>query len=280
MYQNQIGQSPKTRDKTIAFLGAGNMGGALIQGIRERELVPAACIWAADVCQERLEYLKNNYHINVTTDNQQAVSEADIIILAVKPQQLGSLLAEIGSLVDENKLVISIAAGITLAYLQSQLGDNIRIIRVMPNMPALVGAGMTALCGGKQARPEDLELGKEIFGCVGETVVLEEVLMDAVTGLSGSGPAYVMVVIEALADAGVKLGLPRDKALQLATQTVLGSAKLLKEKGLHPAQLRDMVSSPGGTTIAGLFELERGGVRAALIDAVEAATRRSKELGK
>jgi pyrroline-5-carboxylate reductase len=280
MQQIQIVQPREIKDKIIAFLGAGNMGGALIQGLRDKDILPPKSIWAADVRQERLKYLEDTHRINVTSDNQQAVGEADIIVLAVKPQQLDSLLAEIQPLVGESKLVISIAAGITLAHLQSRLGGKARIIRVMPNMPALVGAGMAALCSGKQARPEDLKLGEEVFGCVGETVVVKEDLMDAVTGLSGSGPAYVMVVIEALADAGVKLGLPRDTALQLAAQTVLGAAQLLKQKGLHPAQLRDMVASPGGTTIAGLCVLEQGGLRAALIEAVEAAARRSKELGK
>ncbi len=269
----------KIEGKTIAFLGAGNMGGALIQGIIGKELVPALSIWAADVSQERLTYLKDNYGINVTPDNKKTVDKADIIVLAVKPQQLGALLEEIRPQVNESQLIISIAAGITLAYLRTHLGDKVRIIRVMPNMPALVGAGMAALCGEKQGRFEDLKLGIDIFSCVGEAVVVDEGLMDAVTGLSGSGPAYVMVVIEALADAGVKLGLPRDTALKLAIQTVLGAAKLLKEKGLHPAQLRDMVASPGGTTIAGLFALDQGGLRAALIEAVEAAARRSKELG-
>lgn len=270
----------KIEGKTIAFLGAGNMGSALIQGIIGKELGPALSIWAADVSPERLTYLKDNYGINVTSDNKKVVDRADIIVLAVKPQQLGVLLAEIRPQVNEGKLIICIAAGITLAYLRKHLGDKVRLIRVMPNMPALVGAGMTALCGEKQTRPEDLKLAEGIFSCVGEALEVTEGLMDAVTGLSGSGPAYVMVVIEALADAGVKLGLPQDTALKMAIQTVLGAAQLLKEKGMHPAQLRDMVASPGGTTIAGLSALDQGGLRAALIEAVEAATRRSKELGQ
>ncbi len=280
MCQAQTKQFNKIAGKTLAFLGAGNMGGALIQGIIGKRLIPAADIWAVDVRLARREYLKANYGINVTSDNKAAVDQADIIILAVKPQQLGSLLDEIRSVVDDTKLIISIAAGITLSYLQSRLGDNIRQIRGMPNMPALVGAGMTALCAGIKALPDDLQLAEDIFNCVGEVAIVKENLMDAVTGLSGSGPAYVMLVIEALTDAGVKLGLPPDIALKLTTQTVLGAVQLLKEKGLQPAQLRDMVASPGGTTIAGLFALDQGGLRAALIEAVEAATRRSKELGQ
>jgi pyrroline-5-carboxylate reductase len=266
--------------KTIAFLGAGNMGGALIQGVLDKGFVSADCIWASDLLPQRIKYLKDKYHINITHDSRQAVDKANIIILAVKPQQLGLLLSEVRHLVDDAKLVISIAAGIPLSYLQTNLKENTRLIRVMPNMPALVGAGVTAICGGEYALADDLNISEELFSCVGEVVRVDEGLMDAVTGLSGSGPAYVMVVIEALADAGVKLGLARDTALKLATQTVLGSAKLLKEKGLHPAQLRDMVASPGGTTIAGLCALEQGGLRAAIIDAVEKAARRSMELGR
>ncbi len=280
MCQEQTKQFKQIKGKRLAFLGAGNMGSALIQGIIGNKLVAAVDIWVTDVEQQRLQYLSDNYGINIASNNQAAVSQADVIVLAVKPQQLGSLLDEIASAVDDSKLIISIAAGITLSYLQSHLGDTTRIIRVMPNMPALVGAGMTALCVGSAAQPDDLRLAEDVFRCVGEVSIVKENLMDAVTGLSGSGPAYIMVVIEALADAGVKLGLPRDTALKLTTQTVLGAAQLLKEKGVHPAQLRDMVASPGGTTIAGLFALDQGGLRAALIEAVEAATRRSKELGQ
>ncbi len=269
------------KDKTIAILGAGNMGSALIGGIIKKKLVLPDSICACDLSKERLEHLAQTYKIKTTCDNKQAIGDADLIILAVKPQQLPDLLTEIKPLLGKDKLLISIAAGVTIRKLQLYLsGVDIRIIRIMPNMPAFVGAAMSALCKSDNANSDDLKLAEEIFESIGETVIVKENLMDAVTGLSGSGPAYIMVIIEALADAGVKLGLPRDISLKLSLQTVLGSALLLKEKGLHPAQLKDMVASPGGATIAGLFELECGGLRATLIKAVEAAARRSKELGE
>jgi len=203
-----------------------------------------------------------------------------VVILAVKPQVMGAVVREIAPAVDARKLLVSIAAGMATRTLREFLGKPARLIRVMPNTPALVLAGVTAIARAEGLEAGDLETVQEVFGAVGRVVVLDEDALDAVTGLSGSGPAYVAIVIESLADGGVKMGLDRATALTLATQTVLGSAKLLLETGAHPAQLKDMVASPGGTTIAGISALEDGGVRRAFIAAVERATQRSKELGR
>jgi pyrroline-5-carboxylate reductase len=198
----------------------------------------------------------------------------------VKPQIMAAVLAEIAPFVTPHHLLISIAAGVATATIRAGLGKDARIIRVMPNTPALVQQGAAALAKGKGLQPDDLETASEIFGAVGRVVVLDEELMDAVTGLSGSGPAYVAIVIEALADGGVKMGLDRVTAMTLATQTVLGAARLIAETGVHPGALKDMVSSPGGTTIAGIAALEEGGIRTTFIRAVERATLRSRELGR
>jgi pyrroline-5-carboxylate reductase len=198
----------------------------------------------------------------------------------VKPQVIDTVLAEIAAAVDAKKLVISIAAGVTLARIEKALTPGSRAVRVMPNTPALVLAGAAAIAGGTGATSDDLGLAQSIFDSVGRSVIVEEKLMDAVTGLSGSGPAYVFLIIDALSDAGVKAGLPRQLALELAAQTVYGSAKMVLETKEHPGKLRDMVTSPGGTTIEGLHALEKGKLRATLMNAVEAATARSKELGK
>ncbi len=202
------------------------------------------------------------------------------MILAVKPQIIASVLREIAPVLTRRKLLISLAAGVSTAALRGHLGKDARLIRVMPNTPALVLEGVTAIARADGLEAEDLEIASEIFSAVGRVVVLEEDLMDAVTGLSGSGPAYIALVIESLADGGVKMGLDRVTAMTLATQTVLGSAKLLLETGLHPGALKDMVSSPGGTSIAGIAALEEGGVRTTFIKAVERATQRSRELGR
>jgi pyrroline-5-carboxylate reductase len=208
------------------------------------------------------------------------VRQADVVILAVKPQIMTPVLREIAPAVTRRKLLISLAAGVSTQRIRATLGKEIRLIRVMPNTPALVLAGATAIARADGLEPGDLDVAREIFSAVGRVVVLEEELMDAVTGLSGSGPAYVAVVIESLADGGVKVGLDRATAMTLATQTVLGAAKLLLETGMHPGALKDMVSSPGGTSIAGVAALEEGGIRTTIIRAVERATQRSRELGQ
>jgi len=265
--------------KRISFIGGGKMGEALIKGILEAKLVSADKIIVSDTVLVRLDYLKKTYGVVVTENNIEAVKAGEVIILAVKPQVIPRVLAEISQVVDENKLSISIAAGIGLKTLYSGLGKEARIIRVMPNTPAQIREGMVAISPGEYALPEDVETAKQIFGAVGEIVIMEERLMDAVTAVSGSGPAYVCLLIEALINGGVKMGLSVKDATQLVVQTFLGTAKMILETGKHPAQLKDEVTSPGGTTIAGLSILEKKGVRGALIEAVEAATNRSKELG-
>ncbi len=267
-------------DKKIAFIGGGNMAEAIIKGLLASGAAKADQILIADVSSERLEHLKKTYGIIIQKSNSDAVAQSGIVLLCVKPQVIDKVLEEIAPVADKSKLVISIAAGITIGRLEKTLTGNPRVIRVMPNTPALVRAGAAALSAGKDVAPADMAVAQEIFGSIGRAVVVEEKLMDAVTGLSGSGPAYVFMIIDALSDAGVKAGLPRALALELAAQTVYGAAKMVLETKEHPGKLRDMVTSPGGTTIEGLHALEKGKLRATLMNAVEAATARSKELGK
>jgi pyrroline-5-carboxylate reductase len=267
------------KGKKIGFLGGGNMGEALIRGLVKTGLIPPEDLFVADVRLDRLEELSRLYGLHTLSDNALLVRRVDVVLLAVKPQILAAVLREIGP-VAGGKLLVSIAAGVSTARIRSQLPAGIRLIRTMPNTPALVLEGATAIARADGLEPGDLETAQEIFGAVGKVVVLDEDLMDAVTGLSGSGPAYLAVIVEALADGGVRVGLDRQTAMTLATQTVLGSARLLIETGTHPGQLKDMVTSPGGTAIAGIHTLESGGLRRTLIDAVERATQRSRELGR
>jgi pyrroline-5-carboxylate reductase len=269
------------KGKKISIIGGGKMGEVLAKGISSNKQVSAADVTVTDVLKQRLQYLKEKYGVSVTDDNLKAVKDADIIILAVKPQSMAEVLSPLGKLIGKKKLVISIAAGIPIGFIEGYLNKGPRIIRVMPNTPALVGEGAAALAPGGSATEEDLNVARSIFDSVGVSVVVKEDLIDAVTGLSGSGPAYVFIMIEALSDGGVLMGIPRDISLKLAAKTMLGAAKLyLESADKHPGDLKDMVTSPGGTTIAGIKALENGGLRAALINAVEAATLRSKELGK
>jgi pyrroline-5-carboxylate reductase len=265
---------------TIAFLGAGNMAEALVKGLLRAHVATPSEILCADRRAERGPELTHKYGVRFTTDNLAAAREAGIVVLSVKPQAMNKLLEEIKPALDQSKLVISIAAGVPIEAIERKVGHGVRIIRTMPNTPALVGAGATALAPGEHATEADLTQARALFEAVGMAVVVEEPLLDAVTGLSGSGPAYIFLIIEALADGGVKAGLARDQAQELAAQTVLGSAQLLIETGEHPGRLKDQVTSPGGTAIAGLHTLEAGGLRTTLMDAVEAATDRSRELGK
>lgn len=267
-------------DKTIAFLGTGNMAEAILKGLLRAGTAKPENIIATGRRTERLEELQRAYGVRTTTDNLAAARDADIIVLSVKPQAMDKLVVQVAPALDHRKLIISVAAGVPIAALERRLGAGARIIRTMPNTPSLVGAGACALARGEHASQDDLAVASRIFQSVGTTTVVDENLLDAVTGLSGSGPAYVFLVIEALSDAGVKVGLPRYTALKLAAQTVLGSAQLLIETNAHPGQLKDQVTSPGGTAIAGLHTLEAGGLRTTLINAVEAATRRAKELGE
>jgi pyrroline-5-carboxylate reductase len=266
--------------KKIAFLGSGNMAEALVKGLLAAGTAAKDEIVCAEPRPERREELQARYGIAAIASNTAAVQQAEIIVLSVKPQVMDALLDEIASAVDQGKLVISIAAGVPIAAIARKLGAGARIIRTMPNTPALVGAGATALARGTHATEADLVQAVALFEAVGTAVVVEEHLLDAVTGLSGSGPAFVFIAIEALADGGVKVGLPRHVAMALAAQTVVGAGRLVLETGEHPGKLKDQVTSPGGTTIAGVHALESAGFRAALIAAVEAATKRSRELGE
>lgn len=268
------------KGKKVGFVGGGNMGEALIKGLIAADVVRPALITASDVREERRRALADHYRIRTLADNVALVREADVVVLAVKPQLVSVVLREIGPALTNRPLLISIAAGVSTAAIQSVLGKYPRLIRVMPNTPALVLQGAAAIAKGPETAVEDLDTAREIFAAVGTAVVLDEELMDAVTGLAGSGPAYIAIVIEALADGGVKMGLDRPTALALSIQTVLGAARLLADTGMHPGALKDMVSSPGGTTISGIAALEEGGLRATLIRAVERATLRSRELGR
>lgn len=267
------------KSRRIGFLGAGNMAGALIKGLLHGKVLPAEQILASDVENERLDSLREHYGIRTTGDNHALVGDADVVVLAVKPQVIDKVLTQVGADLRAEQLLVSVAAGVPIEALESRLPAGSRVVRAMPNLPATVQAGATAISGGAHARDDDLCIARTLFEAVGSVVVLDEALLDAVTGLSGSGPAYTMLIIEALADGGVKVGLHRDTALLLAAQTVYGSAKLLLETGEHPGRLKDMVTSPGGTAIAGLHTLESGALRKTLIDAVETATKRAGELG-
>lgn len=267
-------------EKKIAFLGTGNMAEALIKGLLRAGTSRPENIAATVRRKERIDALQKAYPIHVGLDNVATAAQADVVVLSVKPQAMNKLLGQIAQAIDPHKLIISVAAGVPIAAIERKLGAGARIIRAMPNTPALVGQGACALSAGEHATEADLEVASQIFRSVGLTTVVDESLLDAVTGLSGSGPAYVFLMIEALSDAGVKVGLPRYTALQLAAQTVLGAAQLLIETGAHPGQLKDQVTSPGGTAIAGIATLEAGGLRTTLIDAVEAATRRARQLGE
>ena len=269
------------QDKKIGFIGGGNMGEALISGLVLSKAAKPENIICSDIAQDLLEELENKYQISTTTDNSEVARKSEIVVYATKPQILGMVLNETSAALNTSKLIISIAAGVPLAAIASGLEKELRLIRVMPNICAFVKESATAIAAGEYATQEDVALARAIFDSVGKTVFIQEnVLMDAFTGLSGSGPAYIFTIIDAMADAGVKMGLSRKDSLFLSTQTVLGAAKLLLESGEHPGQLKDRVASPGGTAIAGIHTLEQGGLRTTLINAVESATNRSKELGE
>ena len=268
-------------NKKICIIGTGNMGEALVSGLLGSNSSSPKKIICTDVRESVLEAAKKEYGVQTTTNNLEAVTKSDIIIYAVKPQIMAAVIKETVSKLDMSKLIISIAAGVPMAALESCLDKELRLIRVMPNIAAAVKEAATAVAAGKNASKEDVETAMSIFDSIGKTVFIKEnYLMDAITGLSGSGPAYIFLIVEALADAGVKVGLSRREAFFLSAQTVLGAAKMLIETKEHPGQLRDRVTSPGGTAIAGLATLEEGGLRTTLINAVEVATNRSRELGE
>ena len=256
----------------IAFIGAGNMASALIEGLIAAGTCPAERIVATDVRAEALAALAQRHGIAVAADNAAAVRAADVIVLSTKPQVFATLLPELAAHVDAGKLIVSIAAGVPLSVIEGQLGAGVRVVRAMPNTPALVQAGATALAPGKHASAADMDVAQQIFASVGTVVRVPEALMDAVTGLSGSGPAYVFLLIEALTAAGVREGLSQETAAALVMQTVFGAAKLLRESGEAPDALRRKVTSPGGTTAAGIARFEQAGLRDIVADVVRAAT--------
>jgi pyrroline-5-carboxylate reductase len=268
-------QLPNVR---IAVLGAGKMGGILLQAFLKENLFAADKIHATRTKAESALALSTQWGVDVGTDNVEAVRQADLILIAVKPFQVPDLIAEIKPALTKDKTVVSIAASVKTKAIEEASGLEIGVIRAMPNTPSALGAGIAALCRGRFVSATQMELAQRIFETVGRTVVVEEKHMDAVTGLSGSGPAYIYIIIEALAEAGVKVGLPRDIATQLAAQTAYGSAKMVLETGYHPALLKDAVTTPAGCTIDGILELEEGGLRVTLIKAVMRATERARQL--
>lgn len=267
-----------TPDLRIAVLGTGKMGGILVQAFLNGGLFTHHQLAATVAHEERAEALTARFGFTVTTDNLAAAQDADVILLGVKPQQMTDVVRGIAPVLKPGKLLISFAASVKTSALEEAAGGKASVIRAMPNTPAMLGAGITAICRGSFVTDEQLALAETIFRTVGRTVVVDEKHMDAVTGLSGSGPAFLYIIIEALAEAGVNVGLPRDIATQLAAQTTYGAAKMVLETGSHPALLKDEVTTPAGCTVDGILELEEGGLRVTLIKAVKRATQRAKEL--
>jgi pyrroline-5-carboxylate reductase len=262
----------------LAVIGAGKMGETLIKALIEAKILAAGQIIATAKHAHRVEEVTARLGVPATLDNRAAVSEADVVLLGVKPQALREVLAEIKPVIRGDQLVISIAASATTAFIERHLEKSLPVVRTMPNTPALVGAGMTALCRGAHANDEHLARARQIFDAVGRTVIIDEKYMDAVTALSASGPAYIYVILESLAEGGLKVGLPRQVATELAAQMCLGAAKMVLETGAHPALLKDAVTTPAGCTIDGILQLEEGGLRVTLIKAVVEATRRAAQL--
>lgn len=262
----------------LAVIGFGAMGRALTAGLLKQGVYAPGEVVVSDIYEDKRRSAAESLGVNETANSREAVAGAETILIAVKPRDVGPVLAEIEGVIVPTQLVVSIAAGISMQTIESHLAVGTPVVRVMPNTPALVGAGAAAFSLGTSGRPEHAERVSAMLSSVGIAVEVPEQLLDAVTGLSGSGPAYIYMMIEALTDAGVSVGLPRSIAASLAAQTVQGAAKMVVETGQHPATLRDAVTSPGGTTIAGLASLERNGFRAAVIEAVQAATKRSQEL--
>lgn len=267
-------------DLKIGFLGAGKMALALARGFANAGLVRTENVLASDPIDTARTHFEKEGGGRSTRSNSEVVKSASVVVVAVKPDQVNDLMTEVKSQFTPDHLLISIAAGVPILRFEGVLGASGRVVRVMPNTPALLGASASAFALGKAARPADAELVQKLFSSIGIALQVKEYLLDAVTGLSGSGPAYGFLLIEALSDGGVAAGLPRDVATRLAAQTLLGAARMVLETGQHPGALKDMVTSPGGTTIEGLHELEKAGVRGALINAVRAATDKSKKLGQ
>jgi pyrroline-5-carboxylate reductase len=271
-------ETPDTASLRVAVLGAGKMGGILLQAFLKSGLFPADRIVATVAHGARAQSLAQQLGITVTTDNLTAAQSADILLLGVKPLQVADLVREIAPALTLKKLVISFAASVGTAAIEAACGHDVAIVRAMPNTPAAQGAGITAIARGSHVSDEQLALAQHLFSTVGRTVVIDEKHMDAVTGLSGSGPAFLYIIIEALAEAGVNVGLPRDIATLLAAQTTYGAAKMVLETGAHPALLKDEVTTPAGCTVDGILELEEGGLRVTLIKAVKRASERARQL--
>jgi len=266
--------------KKLAILGCGKMGSILLEAFLRKQLVLSSQIQATLAHADRAESLAAKFNVAASTDNVQAASGADIVLIGVKPPGVPALLSEIAPSLKPEAIVISFAASVTTKAMEAALGRPIAVIRAMPNTPSLLGAGITALSAGAHVSQEQLSLAQQMFATVGLTVTVDEKHMDAVTGLSASGPAFIYIILESLAEAGVKVGLPRDIATTLAAQTVMGSAKMVLETGQHPALLKDSVTTPAGCTIDGILELEEGGLRVTLIKAVMKATQRARELAQ
>jgi pyrroline-5-carboxylate reductase len=264
--------------KKVAFLGAGKMGGIILQALVKNGLLSANSTWATVAHEDRAQALAAKVRVKVGTNNAEAVKGADIIVIGVKPQVVEDVVREISGEVTPKQLIVSVAASVPTSMIEQNLPPNVPVIRAMPNTPCLLGAGMTAICKGKHASAEDIALAARMFDVVGRTVVVDEKHMDAVTALSASGPAYIYIILESLAEAGVKVGLPRDIATLLAAQTTLGAARVVLETGDHPALLKDAVTTPAGCTIDAIMELEEGKLRVTLIKAVVKAAQRAKEL--
>lgn len=276
--QTEPTTTASTASLRIAVLGAGKMGGILVQAFLRRGLFPHEHVVATVAHEARAQVLTKQFGISVTTDNLKAAEAADVILLGVKPQQMGDVVRGIAPALRPGKLLISFAASVKTAAIEEAAGCQLAVVRAMPNTPAMLGAGVTAICRGRFVTDQQLALAEQIFATVGRTVVVDEKHMDAVTGLSGSGPAFLYIIIEALAEAGVNVGLPRDIATLLAAQTTYGAARMVLETGSHPALLKDEVTTPAGCTVEGILELEEGGVRVTLIKAVKRATERAREL--
>jgi len=268
-------------NKKIAIIGVGKMGGTLVNSIIKNKLVKKENIVGSTGRREHAKEINKKYGIKTYINNKEMILGKDIIILAIKPQMIKKVLSEIKDVILEEQLIISIAAATSTQFIEDCLGKNIPVIRAMPNTPALINEGMTVLCPGKYVAKNYIEMAMKIFGAVGlAEVIYKEELMDVVTALSGSGPAYAYIIIESLTEGGVRMGLPRELARKLATQTLIGAGKMVLKTGMHPALLKDAVTTPAGVTVDGLMELEDGGIRVTLIKAISRATEKSKELSR